>query len=237
MDFNKIIFSKEDGIAKIVLKSPKNLNSIDIPMINDLMEVLRICDEDESVNVVILSGIGKSFSAGGDIRAMLKEIESDTPRIDKMGEKLEKLAMKIRLVKKPLIAAVHGPVAGAGFNLALLCDFRIAADNSKFIQAFIKNGLVTDAGGAYVLTKMLGVAKTTELVMLGETIDANKAYDFGFVNKVVGMEDLESEAMKLANKICNLPSIAIANLKSMINLAGFDDFKDYLKVKESYQKR
>ena len=235
MKFEKIKYGQENGIAFIKLNSPKNLNALSELVIEELSIALDICNDDKNVKVIVISGEGKGFSAGGDIGMMLKGLENNDDSLVKAVRKIGAMAMKIRNIRKPVIASVHGPVAGAGFNLALLCDFRIAAENSTFIQAFVKIGLIPDTGGTFLLTRMLGVARATELIMTGRPVKADEALSLGLVNKVVELEKLEEETLKFAQKINELPSIALGDMKALINRAAFDGFGNALDNETEYQ--
>lgn len=235
MEFRKIKYFEERGVAKIKMDSPKNLNALDEPMVDELSLAIDRCADDETVKVVIISGEGKSFSAGGDIGMMLEGLKSGEQRLGAGVRKAGLLALKIRNLGKPVIASVHGSVAGAGFNFALLCDFRIAAENTKFIQAFVNIGLVPDMGGTFLLTRTLGVSKATELIMTGKPINAKDAYSLGLVSEVVPLEELEDTAVELADKLSNLPSIALGKMKTLINRAAFQGFENNLDNETEYQ--
>ncbi|PAB61190.1 enoyl-CoA hydratase/isomerase family protein [Anaeromicrobium sediminis] len=235
MEFKKIKYSQENGIASIILNSPKNLNALDEPMLDDLMVALDMCADDGTIKVVVISGEGKGFSAGGDIGKMLENLEGSEQRLAPLVRKVGMTALKIRNIRKPVIASVHGPVAGAGFNFALLCDFRIAAANSKFIQAFINIGLIPDMGGTFLLTRMLGAARATELIMTGRPVSADEALSLGLVNQVVPQENLEETTLKFAKKLNALPSIALGKMKVLINRAAFEGFENALDNETEYQ--
>jgi len=235
MDFKKIKFSVSDGIASIVLNSPKNLNALDEPMLDDVTTALNICEDDENIKVVVVSGEGKSFSAGGDIGMMYKGLESGEQRLGAGVRKAGVVALKIRNLRKPIIASIHGPVAGAGFNFALLCDFRIVAEDSKFIQAFVNIGLVPDMGGTFLLTRMLGASKATELIMTGRPVGAEEALRLGLAYKVVPLEKLEETTNKFANKLSTLPSVALGKMKALVNRSAFNGFENILDNETEYQ--
>lgn len=231
----KINYSVSDGIASLVLDNPQNLNALNEAMLEDLIEATKLCEQDSTVKVVVLSGAGKGFSAGGDIGAMVKGLSSGDMSFDSSMKKLETAALSIRGLSKPVIASLHGPIAGAGFNLALLCDYRIAAENSKFIQAFVNIGLVPDMGGVFSLTKILGIAKATELIMTGRLVGAQEAFDLGLVNKVVSMEDLEETTFEFAKALSKKPSIALNLMKKMINETVYSGLDESLKREAKYQ--
>lgn len=237
MEFKKIKYSISQGIASIVLNSPKNLNALDEAMIDDLMIALNMCADDDSVKAVVISGEGKGFSAGGDIGMMYKGIKRNNLDFGGQIEKVGKVSLKIKKLLKPVIASVNGPVAGAGFNIALACDFRIASENSSFIQAFVNIGLVPDAGGVYLLTRAIGVSKATELIMTGKPLDANSAFSLGLVNKVVSLEELESVTKKLALKLASGPALAYAGMKDLIFESEYRDFEAFIEKEVKHQVR
>lgn len=231
----RITISVQNGVANVQLNYPKNLNALNEPMLNDLVEAIDQCETDQAVKVVVLSGAGKGFSAGGDIAEMIQGIQSKTVDFTGTMEKLKETALKVRRCTKPIIASMHGPVAGAGFSLALLCDFRIAADNAKFIEAFVNIGLVPDMGSVYSLARIVGVGTMTELVMTGKPVDAQRALELNLVNQVVPFEELQAATEKFAGYIATRPAIALANMKAMINNLYYDDFEKALDQETKYQ--
>ena len=235
MEFAKLKYSAANGIAFIVLNSPQNLNALDEPMLDELFAVLDLCTGDETVKTVVISGEGDSFSAGGDIKVMLKILEGNLPDVSLGVRKLGEVALKIRNIQKPVIASVKGAVAGAGFNLALLCDFRIAADNARFIQAFVNIGLIPDMGGLFLLTRMLGAARATELVMTGRMVNAEEALSMGLVTRVVPLEKLEEATLQLAVKLSALPGIALGHMKDLVNSTTYSGFEKHLDKETEYQ--
>ncbi len=222
---NLIDYGISEGIATLKLNSPHNLNALNESMLSALINALTLCDDDSNVRVIVITGIGKGFSGGGDIAAMVKSVKSGEDNIESSLTKLKEAALKIRRVTKPIIASVHGPVAGAGFNLALLCDFRIAADNSRFIQAFVNIGLIPDMAGILSLTRILGVSRATELIMTGRQLAADEAYSMGFVNKVVPVESLEAATLELARTLSKKPSVSLATMKALMNKLVYDDLE------------
>jgi enoyl-CoA hydratase/carnithine racemase len=237
MEYKKIIFSVENGIARIILNSPKNLNAIDEPMVDEIMDALKIIEKSEDAKVVVLSGSGRSFSAGGDIRMMIRCIEGNNLRdLDGGILKVGMLSLALKKFSKPVIASVHGAVAGAGFNVALACDFIIAAENAKFIQAFVNIALVPDAGGVYLLTRAIGVNRTNELIMTGKPLSAEDAKDLGLVNNVVSEEELFSETENFAKKMTQGPSLAYQRMKELIFESEYLGFEKYLELEVKNQK-
>lgn len=236
MELHKIIFEKKDGIATITLNFPPNLNALNEPMLDELMYCLDDCSDDSAVRAVIIRGGGNAFSAGGDIAAMKAGLDSDVMKFFGPGiRKVGLAALKIRNIKKPVIASIRGAAAGAGFNLALACDFRVAAEDALFLQAFVNLGLVPDMGGTYFLVKALGVPRATELVMTGKPITASEAASIGLVNTVVPVEGLDQASNKLAAKLANGPTQALGRMKALINRAAYAGLENSLDNETEYQ--
>lgn len=235
MEFNKIKYSAAQGVASIVMNSPQNLNALDEAMLDDLMAALELIEADDSIKVGVISGEGKGFSAGGDIGVMYKGIKSNSLDFGGSIEKAGRVSLKIKQLSKPIIASVHGPVAGAGFNIALACDFRIAAENANFIQAFVNIGLVPDAGGAFLLTRALGVAKATELIMTGKPVSAQDALQMGLVNQVVAPEDMAAATSKYAQRFASGPSLSYAGMKKLIFESEYKDFETFIEEEVKQQ--
>lgn len=222
--FQKVIYDVKDGMATITLNDPASLNALDSVMKSELYDALQVANYDVNAKVIVLTGAGKGFSSGGDIREMLGSTES-REAVLKMSHSLTSgvgdITRRIRKISKPVIARINGACAGAGMNLALACDFRVATDNSKFLQAFVNIGLVPDAGGIYLLCQLIGAAKTTELVMLGEQITAQKAQDLGLINAMVSQEELDGAVKKIADRLTSLPTMALAAIKQSMNQVAY----------------
>lgn len=236
MDYKKIKFSVSNHIARIVLSNPTKLNPFDVPTYTEVGNALEECNVTKDIKVIILSGEGNAFSAGGDINDMISEGWDNFPLVvENQLDAAKKVACQIRLSEKPVIASLKGVVAGSGFNIPLLCDFRIAADNCKFVQAFINIGLIPDLGGTFILTRILGVAKATELAMMGQLINAHEAAQLGLLTKVVSLEQLEDETIDFAEKLSKLPQKALGIIKGLINQYEFEQFEDYMDKEKAYQ--
>ncbi len=236
MEYSKIKLSICEGIANIVLNGPKNYNAMNTTMISELNSVLDACASNWNIRVIVISGEGKAFCSGGDIVEMVKGLEKGElvkfrTSMDESGE----VTSKIRSIDKPVIASVHGAAAGAGFNLALACDFRIAAANSKFIQSFVQVGLVPDMGGIYFLSKLIGYARATELCMTGREVLAEEAFKLGLVNKVVPDKDLEEETIQFAKKLATGPTASYVKMKDLINKITFKELEEHLTAVSQYQ--
>ncbi|RGD73372.1 enoyl-CoA hydratase/isomerase family protein [Anaerofustis stercorihominis] len=230
MEYKKNIYTVEDGIAKITMNYPDNLNAIDMAMAEELLDILDKCEDDSNVKVVILESGGKAFSAGGDIGYFYKNIKAGGDiNMDDLIERAGYVSLNIKKMSKIVITSVIGAAAGAGANLALSGDFVVCADNVKFIQAFINLGLVPDTGGSYLLSKSIGIAKAFELCATGKPLGAVEAMGLGIVNKVCSKDELEKTTMALAKQISKGPLIAYKNLKKQFFEANYTDYERYLK--------
>lgn len=222
-------------MAYITMDSPKNLNAFDEVMIEQLVDALKQAQVNTQVRVVILRSRGKNFSGGGDIVAMYDGIQHETLNFDQAIAMMANVSLTIRRLGKPVIAAVSGAVAGAGFNVVLACDFCVAADDSRFIQAFVGIGLVPDAGGFYLLTRAVGVNKAAELAMTGRTVDAAEARQLGFVCEVCGAERLQETVQALALRLAAGPAHAFAKMKELVWESSFRDFERYIQAEVQAQ--
>ncbi|MBU5616362.1 enoyl-CoA hydratase/isomerase family protein [Psychrobacter sp. TAE2020] len=231
-------YQVNDHIATITMNDPKTLNAFSTTLKNAMMEALNKADTDEQVRVIVLQGAGNNFSSGGHIGEMLENgMEGDAlaDKLNFMVGEVAEISLKLRAIHKPIIAQLEGAVAGAGMNLALTCDFRIAADNAKFVQAFVNIGLVPDAGGVYLLNQLIGVAKTTEMVMLGDKLTSDDMARLNLVNNVVSSDELEATTLALATRLSNLPGKALASMKHMINTHSFMGLNEALDMEVDQQ--
>lgn len=228
MAFTKLVYCVKDRVAWITLNSPKNLNAFDETMDEEVIDALTLCENDPAVRAVVLTGAGKAFSAGGDIGAMYAGIKKGDADFSGEVRKIAGVSMGIKRLSKPVIAAVHGAVAGAAFNIALACDFCIAAENASFMQAFVNIGLIPDAGGLFLLSRAVGVNKAMELAMTGHPVSAQEGKELGFVYQIVAPEELETAASKLANRLAAGPSTSYAEMKRLMWEAQFRDMERYV---------
>lgn len=215
MNYETIELEKEGGVATITLNRPDKLNAMCPDLMIDLSNVIEDIQHDEAVRAVVLTGAGRAFCAGGDVKDLLSQATDPVEMMDRSMEGA-KLVAAMRNIPKPMIAAVNGPAVGAGCNLALACDIIIAAENASFSMAFISLGLHPDTGGIYFLTRLVGVARACELVFTGKAIGAQEAERIGLINQVVPAEQLESTVSELAGRLAKGPSKAIAMAKATI---------------------
>ncbi|PID37808.1 MAG: enoyl-CoA hydratase [Pseudomonadales bacterium] len=238
MNYSKITYQVDNHIATISLNDPKSLNALGTELSTQLLHALEQADKDAEVRVIILQSSSGNFSSGGDIKEMLSvgmDKEALSGKLEAMVAGAGEISRKLRDIQKPIIAKLQGAVAGAGFNLALTCDFRVASDNAQFIQSFIHIGLVPDAGGIYQLNQLIGASKTTEFTMLGDKVSAQQAYDLNLLYKVTSAEELDAEVNKLATRLVHLPATALATIKQMMNNTAFNGLSQALDMETRHQ--
>jgi 2-(1,2-epoxy-1,2-dihydrophenyl)acetyl-CoA isomerase len=215
MEYKTIILEKKDKIAKITLNIPDRLNALDLVMRAELKDAFIDIGRDPDVRVVLITGAGKAFCAGGDVGTM-EGVTAPAAR-DRL-KNVQKLILLMTELEKPIIAAVNGFATGAGLHIALAADILIASENAKFRESFAMIGLIPDLGGFYFLPLRVGVLKAKELMLTGRLFDAQEAESIGLVNKVVPHGELEKEVMDLAHALAQGPSRAYAMIKSALNL-------------------
>jgi 2-(1,2-epoxy-1,2-dihydrophenyl)acetyl-CoA isomerase len=212
-----ILETKQDGIATVLMNRPDRLNALNNELAMAVNDALGRLAADDSVRVVVISGAGRAFCAGGDLGALGKGRQ--TGATQELGPILRagmQMILKMRTMPQPVIAAVNGAAAGAGMNVALAADIRIASEEATFGQNFAKVGLFPDYGGTYLLPQLVGPSKAAELFYTGEMIDAKTALRLGIVNHVVPAAQLEAEAKTLAQKIAQGPTLAIRAVKKVL---------------------
>src|SRR5436305_4193997 len=200
-----------DRITTITLNRPDKLNAFSGSMREELLAALRRTEEDRECRVVVITGAGRAFCAGGDVDSMSGlQREADVAAFRKLLDAGRDVILQIATMEKPVIASVNGIAAGAGCNLALACDYRIASDTAKLGETFVKIGLHPDWGGTWLLPRLVGRGCAAELLMTGRIIDANEALAIGMLDRVVPASELANETMKLAESIATAPPIAVA---------------------------
>jgi 2-(1,2-epoxy-1,2-dihydrophenyl)acetyl-CoA isomerase len=212
-----ILESAHEGIATLVLNRPDKLNALNNELSTALNEALARIAQDDSVHVVVVTGAGRAFCAGGDLGAIGRGRErNETHELGPILRSGMQAVLKMRLMPQPVIAAVNGPAAGAGMNIALAADIRIAAEEATFGQNFARVGLFPDYGGTYFLPQLVGPSIAAEMFYTGEMIDAQRALQLGIVNRVVPLAQLESEVKSMAQKIAQGPPIVVRALKNLL---------------------
>jgi 2-(1,2-epoxy-1,2-dihydrophenyl)acetyl-CoA isomerase len=212
-----LLEARHEGIATLVMNRPDRLNALNNELATAVNEALGRIAKDESIRVVVITGTGRAFCAGGDLGALGKGHQTGaTHELEPLLRAGMQMVLKMRTMPQPVIAAVNGAAAGAGMNIALAADIRIAAEEATFGQNFAKVGLFPDYGGTYFLPQLVGTAKAAELFYTGDMIDAKTALSLGLVNQVVPASQLETEVKSLAQKIAQGPSLAIHAVKKAL---------------------
>ena len=231
---NTIQLKIENKIAFITLNRPEVFNSFNREMALALQDSFDACEANDAVRAIVLSGKGKAFCAGQDLK------EVTTPEINPgfkkiLEEHYNPIITRIREIKKPVIAAVNGVAAGAGANIALACDIVIADERASFIQAFSLIGLVPDSAGTYFLPRLIGFQKALALAMLGDKIGAKEAEKLGMIYRCVSTEEFEETVNKLAVKLANMPTNALGMIKELFNKSMNNSLEEQLAMESKYQ--
>ena len=220
MSYKTIILEEEDGVATITLNRPASFNAFNSKMVKEVVDVIEKCAKNVRVKVLIITGAGKAFCSGGNLKAA-KEWSGDN-RGDffrQLTKFFHRVILDIRMMPKPVIASVNGPAAGGGFSLALACDLRIASDKATFKQASTSVALVPVGGLTFHLPKIVGLGKAGELIFLDKSIAAGEAEKLGLVNQVVPEAKLKETTLEVARRLVKGPSLAFARAKDLLNKA------------------
>ena len=229
-----ILLKIENKIATITLNRPEVFNSFNREMALSMQQVLDDCASDENVRAIVITGSGKAFCAGQD----LKEVTSPelNPGFRKiLEEHYNPIIERIRNIEKPIVAAVNGVAAGAGANIALACDIVVAAENASFIQAFSKIGLVPDSAGTFFLPRLIGFQKASALMMLGDKVNATEALNLGMIYKIFPVAIFEEEIHNMATTLANMPTKAIGLTKRLLNESLSNSLKQQLALESDLQ--
>jgi len=230
VDFQNILYEKQNGVATITFNRPQAMNAFTIEMNGEVQRALKDADEDKSVRVIVLTGSGRAFCAGQDLKGRTPEKKGSLG--ESLRERYNPIILRLRRTEKISIAAVNGVAAGAGCNLALATDLRLAAEEATFVQAFSRVGLAPDCGGSIVLPRLVGFSKAMELLLLAEPLDAREAQRIGLVAKVVPAGELAKTTREIAEKIAQGPR-SIGLIKRAVNRAMMRDLADQLEY-EAY---
>lgn len=230
---NTIKFTVKDGIAEIILNRPDVFNSFNREMALEVQEALDSCESNAEVRCVVISGEGKAFCAGQD----LKEVtDPNGPRLTHIvRDHYNPIIEKIRNLNKPVVAAVNGVAAGAGANIALACDVVIARESASFIQAFSKIGLIPDSGGTFFLPRLIGLQRASALMMLGDKITAAEAEKMGMIYKASADDAFENVINETSRKLADMPTVGLAYTKKALNKSMHNDLTAQLMLEEQLQ--
>ena len=223
-----VVRETADGVLTLTLNRPEALNSFNVEMKEALLAAFKDAARDKSVRVVVVTGAGRAFSAGQDLK------ERQAPGVADLGTELRArynpIVLAMRKLEKPVIGAINGVAAGAGISVALACDIRIAADNASFIEVFARVGLVPDTGSTWFLPRLVGYAKAAEMMFTTDPVDAATAERIGLVNKVVPADQLMEETHAFATRLAQAAPLALGLAKRALNRAleaGLEEQLEY----------
>ena len=244
MGYETIVYKKSKGIARIKMNRPETMNALNDLMGREMLEAIHNAGSDEKVRVIIFTGAGRAFSAGGDMKRFADNCEKT--KKGKVNPALldnlltPKIVPLIRRIEKPIIASVNGAAIGFGATLALNCDLRIASDLARFGFPFVRLAVSPEMGSSYFLPRLVGMAKALDLLLTGRIIDAKESLDIGLVSRVVSADQLEKETKELAESLAKGPPISLRMLKKAVYMGINNDLDtqvqwECLTIKMCYQ--
>ena len=237
MTYETIQLELREAVAVLTLNRPDRLNALTVQVAKDFKAAVAEAIE-QGARVIVITGAGRAFSAGGDLNAMQEIAKQDGRAEAFFDEPLRLLNEAIVLIREtpvPFVAAVNGVASGGGCNLALACDLVIAAESAKFNQAFIKIGLTPDCGGTFMLPRLVGWKRATELLFTGDLVSARAAAEMGMINSVTSDEELMSRAMAMADKLAQAPTAALAEIKKLLDASAANDLRSQLDLERKTQ--
>jgi 2-(1,2-epoxy-1,2-dihydrophenyl)acetyl-CoA isomerase len=237
MNYENIQLEMRDAVGLITLNRPDSLNALNTEVGLEFQKAVGEV-QGRGARAVVLTGAGRAFCAGGDLREMQKIAQREGKVEAFFDEPLRLLNECILLIRRaplPFIAAVNGAASGGGCNLALACDFVIAGEGAKFNQAFIKIGLVPDCGGTFILPRLIGWKRASELMMTGDLVTAARALEMGMINAVVPDDELLARALAMADKLAQAPTAAIGRIKELLEASATNDYGGQLELERKAQ--
>jgi 2-(1,2-epoxy-1,2-dihydrophenyl)acetyl-CoA isomerase len=233
---SELLFEKRDNVEIVTLNRPDNMNALTFGMIKGLISYFQDAEQDDSIRAIILTGSGRAFCTGADLMSGAGRTDMTTA----MGMKLSahlygKVYFSMANCEKPIVNAINGTAAGAGVNIALGGDIIVAGEGVKFIEVFVRRGLEPDAGGCFLLPRIVGLARAKEIMFFGEDILAEKALEMGLIHRVVPKDKVMDEAMALASRLAAGPTRAIGMTKKMLNRSFDVDMQTMLEFESAFQ--
>lgn len=230
--YETIKLSIAGNVAWLTLNRPHKLNAFNKNMHLEIIDVVKKVKKDDAIRCLVITGEGRAFCSGAD----LSEVQGEIDYGEFLRKQYNPMILELTSLEKPVIAAVNGVAAGAGFSLALACDFRLVQEQASFIQAFIHIGLVPDSGNLYFLPRLIGYAKALELSVLGEKITVEQANELGLVTKIVSADRWNQEVQEFADKIAAMPTKAIGLIKRYMQKSFETDLEEMLENEANAQK-
>ncbi len=239
MDYERIILEFKDNIVTLTLNHPEALNAVSTQMLSEITDAMtRIEDPDNGARCLVITGAGRAFCAGANLADRVKsgslEEESDGPSV--LEKWYHPIFLRLRDLRMPYITAVNGPAAGVGMSIAISADLVLAGRSAYFLQAFRQVGLVPDGGATYLLPRLIGVARSKELSLLAERLPAEKALEWGMINRVFEDDQLMEEATKMAENLAGGPTVAFSLMRKAYWKSLDNNSVDQLELEDGYQK-
>lgn len=217
MDYQSVLFHVSDGVGRLTFNRPDDAHAMDLPTMKDLMDVAIRCDEDSSIRAVVVTGSGRFFSAGGDLASFAGAGDGVGPLLKEMTTYFHAAISRFSRMNAPIIAAVNGMAAGAGFSFVASCDIAIAAESAMFTSAYTAGGLTPDGSSTYYVPRLVGMRRAAELMITNRRLTAAEALDWGLITQVVPDEELMDTVDELATRLATGPSVAFGAVKRMLH--------------------
>ncbi|RNL78205.1 enoyl-CoA hydratase-related protein [Halostreptopolyspora alba] len=234
---DSVAYEVSDGVATITLDRPDSLNSLTVEAKESLLAAVERAKDDSGARAVLLTGNGKAFCAGQDLREHGEALGDGRGLDSTVRSHYNPIVLGLTRMPKPVVAAVNGVAAGAGAGLALACDLRVASDNASFLMAFTKVGLGADTGISWTLPRLVGHARAMEMLLLAEPVGAQRALEVGLVNRVVPAEELADSARELAQRLASGPTVGYAAVKASLTLGSGLDLGNALEMEADLQEQ
>ena len=231
MDYNSIIYSVSEGIAKICLNRPDVFNAFNEEQSFEMQSALKAVKKDDKIRVLVITGEGRAFCSGQDLKSIAGS--KNRSLSESLYKRYNPMIKALRNLEKPIICRLNGVAAGAGASLAFACDFIVASEKSSFVEAFVGVGLVLDSGSSYFLPRLVGTQRAFEMATMGNKIKAQQAFEWGMVNRLVPHEELDQTVEEIAKYYSNAPTKAIGMMKKMLNKSSTSTLEDMLQC-EAY---
>jgi 2-(1,2-epoxy-1,2-dihydrophenyl)acetyl-CoA isomerase len=232
MSYDSLVFEVKDGVGLIRLNRPDDGNAITLQTVNELLDVAMRCDEDPEVRAVVLTGSGKMFCVGGDLKAFAAQGDRVSFYLKKVTQAFHAVISRFNWMDAPVVGAINGTAAGGGFSLALTTDIAIAAESAKFTMGYTKVGLAPDGSSSYFLARMVGLRRAKEMALLNPILSARQALEWGLINQVVADDQVLPAALEIAYHLAKGPTLALGEAKRLI-LSGATESLESQMEKES----
>ena len=233
MQYETLLVDLSGHVAMVRMNRPETMNALEYQLLIDLIDCFQKFSDDDEVRVVVLTGTGNAFSAGGDLRGIRHGMTVDRAR--RLALQYNKIILSIRNLEKLVIASINGAAVGAGFSMAMACDLVVASEDAKFSLAFVKLGLIPDMGATYFAPRFFGLQKAKELAFTGKTLYPHELAELGMINFVVSPRDLENKVLELARELASGPPIALRLTKKVLNQSWNFSLEDLLEIEAQTQ--